>query len=111
MTKKSTRPDAGGGYKRINENLNSLTDFEKLGLFDGQPDHRRPAFKMSNLSLGIFKILGQMIGHSLLLDCQGFPFLSECMYYSLVGQVDKATTLISMNDLSENVKSIIEQVL
>ena len=29
MTKKSTRPDAGGGYKRINENLNSLTDFKQ----------------------------------------------------------------------------------
>ena len=24
MTKKSTRPDAGGGYKRINENLSAI---------------------------------------------------------------------------------------
>ena len=110
--KKQAAVDTGGVRRQFFSTVfGAIASSEKLGLFDGQPDHRRPAFKMSNLSSGIFKILGQMIGHSLLLDCQGFPFLSECMYYSLVGQVDKATTLISMNDLSENVKSIIEQVL
>lgn len=79
-------------------------------LFEGTPESVRPAFKMSNLSSGIFQILGTMIAHNLVLDCQGFPFLSECIYYTLAGQTEKAMTLITMDDLSENVKTIIQEV-
>ena len=39
-------------------------------------------------------ILGVMVGHSSLMDGQGFPFFSECCYYYLSGAMDKAITLI-----------------
>ena len=48
-----------------------------------------------------------MVGHSYLMDGQGFPYLSRACYYYLCKQTDKSLTLLSNNDLSDNVKDIV----
>ena len=79
-------------------------------MFDGPGDHLRPAFRMSNLSSGMFRVLGQMVAHSLNLDGQEFPYLSECIYYYLAGLIDRAMTLVTDADLSEQVKTLVQEV-
>lgn len=79
-------------------------------MFDGPANRLLPAFRMSNLSSGIFRVLGQMVAHSLILDGQGFPYLPECIYYYLAGLIDRAMTLVSDADLSEQVKTLVGEV-
>lgn len=49
-------------------------------IFEGSPFRLRPAYRASNLSSGVLKIVGMMIAHSLLLDGQGFPYLSVIIW-------------------------------
>ena len=87
--------DTGGVRRQFFSTVfEHLACCERYGLFDGPSDQLRPAFRMSNLSSGLMCILGVMVGHSLLMDGQGFPFFSECCYYYLSGAMDKAITLI-----------------
>ena len=54
-----------------------------------------------------------MIAHSLLLDGQGFPYLSEYCYYYIqyiAGCYDQAVTCVTVDDVGVNVKSLIEKV-
>ena len=44
-----------------------------FGIFEGDSNYLRPAFRATSFSSGILTILGMMIGHSILLDGQGFP--------------------------------------
>lgn len=101
-----------GGVRRqfFSVVLQKLAMSRMYMLFDGPIDRLRPSFKMANLSSGLLKIVGKMIGHSFVLDGQGFPYLSECVYYSLAGMADKAITLISEDDLSAQVKSLVNEV-
>ena len=50
-------------------------------LFERPPIKLRPVFKASILSLKVLSTVGTMIAHSLLLDGQRFPYLSEYCYY------------------------------
>lgn len=103
--------DTGGVRRQMfSVVFETLAYSENFRMFEGLPDHLRPAFRISNLSSEMFKILGQMIAHSLILDGQGFPFLSECIYYYLAGQTDKAVTLVSPNDVSESVRILVRKV-
>ena len=54
--------------------------------------------------------MGIMVGQCYLLDGIGFPYLSECCYYSLCGQTDRALTSVSLVDLSDNVKALVNDV-
>ena len=51
-----------------------------------------------------------MIGHSILLDGQGFPYLSEFCYHYLSGNENCAITSITKDDISMGVKVIVEEV-
>ena len=79
-------------------------------IFEG-PQHRLwPAFKASSLSSGMLATVGTMIGHSILLDGQGFPFLAEYYYHYLTGNETLAITSITSEDVSLGVKHILEEV-
>ena len=101
-----------GGVRRqfFSVVFKTLAHSEKFSMFDGPGDRLRPAFRMSNLSSGMFRVLGQMVAHSLILDGQGFPYLSECIYYYLAGLIDRAMTLVTDADLSEQVKTLVQEV-
>ena len=79
-------------------------------LFEGPPVKLRPVFKASILSSGVLSTVGTMIAHSLLLDGQGFPYLSEYCYYYVAGRYDQAVTCVTVDDVGVNVKSLIEKV-
>ena len=84
---------------------------DKLRIFEGPPTGRRPVFRVSNLSSGLLKVIGKMVGHSFLMDGQGFPYLSQCCYYYMCGcNVDEALSLVREEDLSENVKTLVSDV-
>ena len=79
-------------------------------VFEGSSFRLRPAYKASNVSSGMLKIVGMMIAHSLLLDGQGFPYLSDYCYYYLANCPDLAITSISIDDVGMKVKSILHEV-
>jgi len=58
-------------------------------LFEGSPIRLRPAFKTSLLSSGVPNTVGTMVAHSLLLDGQGFPYLSGYCHYYIAGCYDQ----------------------
>ena len=53
--------------------LQKLAASKMCMLFDGPKDHLRSSFRMANLSSGLLKIVGKMIGHSFIPVGQGFP--------------------------------------
>ena len=101
-----------GGVRRqfFSEVFSNVASSEALGLFEGAPNCLRPAFRQSSISSGMLALLGTMVGHSIVLDCQGFPFLSPSNYYYMAGRHDKALSLVSLNDVSERVAYVITKV-
>ncbi len=65
-----------------------------MNIFEGLPNRFRPSFKATNLASGILKTIGTMIAHSLLMDGQGFPYLSEYCYYYIADRFDEAISCI-----------------
>ena len=55
-------------------------------------------------------LLGTMVGHSIAMDCQGFPFLSPACYYYMAGYTDTAISVTSMVDAGERVKQAVSEV-
>lgn len=82
-----------------------------LDMFEGPIMRLRPAFKISVLNSGILKIFGLMIGHNLLMDGIGFPYLSPPCYYYMAGKWNTAITFITDEDVSCRVRHVLKQVL
>ena len=55
-------------------------------------------------------VVGKMVGHSIVMDCQGFPFFSPACYYYMAGHVDTAISVTSMVDADERIKHAISKV-
>ena len=51
-----------------------------------------------------------MVGHSIVMDMQGFPFLSPPCYYYMAGNVDLALSVTTEDDISERVKYVVSKV-
>ena len=103
--------DTGGVRRQIlSEVLKTVTFSTRLGLFEGPQDRRRPTFRISSLSSGVMKLLGRIIGHSIILDCQGFPYLSPACYSYMVGNFDQALLLCTPEDASERVQHTLKEV-
>ena len=52
-----------------------------------------------------------MVGHSIVMEGVGFPFLSPCCYYYVAGHVDRAFSVASVDDEGEAVKQIVSKVI
>ena len=103
--------DTGGVRRQIlSEVLKTIAFSTHLGLFEGPQDRRRPAFRISSLSSGVMKLLGHIIGHSIILDGQGFPYLSPPSYSYMVGNFDQALLLCTPEDASERVQYTLKEV-
>ena len=71
----------------------------------------QPVFKASILFSGVLSTVGTMIAHSLLLDGQGLPYLSEyCYYYHIAGCHNLVVTCVTVDDAGAKVKNIVEKV-
>ena len=72
--------DAGGVRRQVFAKVLKTVAFsDKLRLFEGPPNRRRTVFRISNLSSGMMKLLGCIVGHSIVLGHQGFPYLSPIL--------------------------------
>ena len=104
--------DAGGVRRQFFAVVFSQLARTDLGfsVFEGFPSRLRPVFKASILSSGMLVTVGTMIAHSLILDGQGFPFLSEYCYYYIAGCYDQAVTCVTTDDVGANVKIVLDKV-
>lgn len=57
------------------------------------------------------KLVGRMIGHSIILDHVGFPYLSPVCYNIMVGNCDRALLLCTPEDASERVQNVLNKVI
>ena len=99
--------DTGGVRRQVFSEV-----FETVAFSDrlGPPNTRRPVFRISSLSAGMMRLLGRMIGHSIILDCQGFPYLSPACYKYMTGNQDQALLLCRPDDASERVQHVLSEV-
>ena len=54
--------------------------------------------------------VGTMIAYCILLDGQGFPYLSEYCQYYIAGFYDQALASVTIDDVGANVQFIINEV-
>lgn len=83
---------------------------EKITLFDGNVRYLRPHCSAEARSSGLFKILGMMIGHSIMQDGIGFPYISPVCYWYVAGKEQKALESLSVKDLNEDVGFLVTKV-
>lgn len=103
--------DTGGVRRQFFSTIfERIASSDMYRIFEGPPDRLRPIFRMSNIDSGVMRTVGVMVAHSFVLDGQGFPYLSESCYYYLAGLVDKAITVVSPDDLSEQVRRLVAEV-
>lgn len=83
-----------------------------LKLFTGQPCRLTPVYSSENLLTEIFEILGKMVGHSLIQDGLGFPYLAPAIYwYIATGDLDEAVGRASHIDVvDEDLLMILDKV-
>ena len=67
-------------------------------------------YRITNLSAGVMRLVGRMIGHSIVLDQVDFPYLSPTCYYAMVGNQDQALLLCTPEDASERVQLVLKEV-
>ena len=92
--------DSGGVRRQVYISVfENFAGNETIRLFDGPINHLRPACTAEARSCGLFKILGNIIAHSICQDGIGFPYLSPTCYWYLIGGEEKALEFASMEDL------------
>ena len=103
--------DTGGVKRQVFFQVSERIAFsEYLELFDGPLGRRRPAFRISSLADGVMGLVGRMIGHSVVLDNIGFPYLSPVSYFTMVGITNQTLLRCTPRDASERVQQIVTQV-
>ena len=101
--------DAGGVRRQFMSDVFSyFTTSCSLRLFEGPQNRLRPCFRQSSISL--LALVGKMVGHSIVQDGIGFPFLSPACYFYMAGYVDRAISAASIEDVGENVKQVVKKV-
>lgn len=102
--------DTGGARRQFFCDVFShIASSSSLGLFEGPPNRLRPAFRQSSISSGLMNIMGKMVGHSIILDRQGFPFLSPACYYYMAGHIDLAVSELSIEDAGDRTVRIVRR--
>ena len=79
-------------------------------LFEQRESGIYPVFRYSTMSSGIFCTIGKMIGHAIIMDNLGFPYLSPALYYYMASHLNLAVSAISMGDLGSNAEHIVSKV-
>ena len=99
-----------GGVRRqfLSASHGYLASCQSLGVFEGNIASLRPAFRMS--VIGLLKIIGTFIGHCLIMDKIGFPFMAEFCYQYIAGQEVACEAAITVNDASPRVQCVLSEV-
>ena len=103
--------DAGGVRRQFMCDVFSyFSTSSTIKLFEGPKNRLRPVFRQSSISSGLLTLVGKMVGHSVILDGQGFPFFSPACYLYMAGYLDRAISVISIADAGERVQAVILSV-
>ena len=89
--------------KQFSENLH-------FHLFDGPVNHLRPHYSAANRSSGLFKVLGCIVGHSIMQDGIGFPHFSPLCYWYIVGGEEVALQYLTPDDVGSDCCELISKV-
>jgi len=89
--------DAGGVRRQVyTRALKQLAENQHCHLFQGKKYHLRPYYSASATDTEIFKVLGCIVGHSIIQEGIGFPYLSPlCYWYIAAG---KNTAMLHYTD-------------
>ncbi len=102
--------DTGGVRRQYFNDVFSHISNNCQHLFEGLPSRIRPTYRQSSISSGLINIVGKMVGHSVVMDGQGFPYFSPTCYYYMAGCNNRALSEISLADAGENVSHVISMV-
>ena len=102
--------DTGGVTRQFfTDVLSSFARQDSFQLFMGHSSRLRPAYSPQILPL--MKILGTIIGHSLILEGPGFTFLAPFVFwYVATGSEQIALPYVSVHDLSPAAADVVTQV-
>lgn len=104
--------DTGGVRKQVYTTVfECFASNGKCCLFEGAMNHVRPIYTPEARCSGLFKVLGRMIGHSILQDGIGFPYLSPTCYWYIVEGEDRALEYVSIADVGQDTASVISEVI
>ena len=79
-------------------------------LFDGPPNYVRPLYSAEARCSGLFKVLGTMVGHSIILDGIGFPYFSPVSYWYIVSGEEKALEYVNISDVGKDTAYAVTKV-
>ena len=103
--------DTGGVRRQLYVSV--LRDFAEnvhMRLFDGPPNHLRPLYSAEARASGLFTVLGTIVGHAILQEGIGFPYLSPmCFWYLACGE-ETALKYASLVDVGSAVATVISKV-
>lgn len=92
--------DTGGVRRQLYSAVfREFVENKHLNLFDGPLTHLHPMYSTEARASGIFIALGTMVGHSILQDGVGFPFLSKMCYRYITRGEDAALQCVSLADV------------
>lgn len=104
--------DAGGVRRQIYTTvLQQLSDNQYSPcLFQGKEFHLRPYYTASAMDTEIFKVLGCMVGHSIIQEGIGFPYLSPLCFWYIVAGKETAMQHFTDDDVSDGCNELIKSV-
>ena len=103
--------DVGGVRAQLYSTVyGAFAQNERITLFDGDVRYLRPRYSAEARSSGLLKILGMMVGHSIMQDGIGFPYFLPVCYWYLAGKEQKALESLSVKDLNEDVGFLVTKV-
>ena len=103
--------DQGGMRREIfTDVFLSFAENQHVRLFDGVLTCLRPLYSAEAQSSGLFKVLGQMVAHSISMDGVGFPYLSPTCYWYIVEGEDRALQFVEEGDVGADVFHLVKEV-
>ena len=88
--KKEAAIDGGGVRRQVYTMvLKQLSENKHGHIFQGKKYHLRPYYTASAMDTDIYKVLGCIVGHSIVQEGIGFPYLSPlCYWYIAAGKTE-----------------------
>ena len=107
--------DAGGPRRQFFTDLfEQLAHSTTFALFDGPPGCLLPRYTPQAVVGGVFKMLGKMVAHAVVLEGIGFPFMSPVFYQYIAsgGSTDAHLLLshITDEDMEPAVTNVLDKV-
>lgn len=79
-------------------------------LFDGPPNYVRPLYSAEARCSGLFKVLGTMVGHTIILDGIRLPYFSPVSYWYIVSGEEKALKYVNISDVGKDTAYAVTKV-